>query len=165
MRNYSCSEHLHCPLQFTEQTFGIYLANHDIFFMWSSVYASLVYISWDWAVCQGAGGWSQQTPPQPHGTLGGTLGHSCSSPTWEQAPSTLLLPPGSPSLRMQHCWELHSLTPPFFPQPLLRWSHGLGTHMSGHLHMLFSAHFKQKVAWCPGVARSGGETSDGGTRF
>lgn len=25
-------------------------------------------------------------PPQPYGTLGGTLGHSCSSPTWEQPP-------------------------------------------------------------------------------
>lgn len=63
MRNYSCGEHLCCLLQFTEQTFGIYLANHDIFFMWSSVYASLVYISWDWAACQGAGRWSRQTPP------------------------------------------------------------------------------------------------------
>lgn len=130
MRNYSCSEHLCCLLQFIEQTFGIYLASHDIFFMWSSVYASLVYMSWDWAACQGAGGCSQQQALLPQDPCG-TLSYSCSSPTREQVPPT-------PPAPFWGCvWSCMASPLLFFPRTLSGQSHRLGI---------------QKAVWCPGVA-------------
>lgn len=85
MRNYSCSEHLCCLLQFIEQTFGIYLANH-VYFSCDHLFMLL------WFICLGAGlrakglraALSKQ-PPVPRDPCG-TLSYSCSSLTREQVP-------------------------------------------------------------------------------
>lgn len=80
-------------------------------------------MSWDWALCQGAGGCSQQTAPGPTGPLRDPQ-LQLLQPHKGTAPP-LLLPVSEDAV----CLELHSLTPPVLPTAPLAQSHRLSMYM------------------------------------